>query len=334
MRLSVLDQAPISRGSTPEEALENTLKLAQITEKLGYTRFWVAEHHNTTGLASTAPEILMTRIASVTETIRIGSGGVLLPQYSPLKVAETFKMLEALFPGRIDLGLGRSPGGAQQTRLALTDSIKKSLSEFPRQLADLQGFLHNTLPREHPYRMVKAAPRIKTAPPMWVLGVSERGAKHAAEVGAGFTYGHFINAKNGLAAIKTYRDHFQPSPDRDEPEIFVCIFVICAETEEKAEELAISQDKWLLNVDKGADTKVPSLEEVKRKGFRQDELEKLKENRKRTIIGTPKQVRAKLEHLSEQYETDEFMIITNIYDFEKKVRSYELLAETFDLKAD
>lgn len=331
MKLSVLDQAPVSRGSTPEEALANTLKLSKVTERLGYTRFWVAEHHNTNGLASTAPEILMTRIASVTESIRVGSGGVLLPQYSPLKVAETFKMLEALFPGRIDLGVGRSPGGAQPTRLALTDSIHKSLSEFPRQLADLQGFLHNTLPRDHPYRMVKAAPRIKTAPPMWVLGVSERGAKHAAEIGAGFTYGHFINAENGVTALKTYRKHFRPSPDRKKPESFVCIFVICAETEEKAEELALSQDKWLLNVGKGADTKIPSVEEVRKKAFRQNELKKVEENRARAVIGTPEQVKTKIEQLAELYETDEFMIITNIYRFEDKVRSYELLAEVFEL---
>lgn len=331
MKLSVLDQSPISRGSSPEQALENTLKLAQITEKLGYTRFWVAEHHNTNGLASTSPEILITRLASVTKSIRIGSGGVLLPQYSPLKVAENFKTLEAFFPGRIDLGVGRSPGGAKPTQLALTDSVEKSLSEFPRQLAEVQGFLHNTLPRDHPYRMVKAAPRVKTAPPIWVLGLSERGAKNAAEVGAGFTYGHFITPANGPAAMKTYREHFKPSPDREHSEAFVCIFVICAETEEKAEELALSQDKWLLNVGKGADTKVDSIEDVKKKTFRPEELEIIKENRARTVIGTPDQVKTKLERLAEHYGTDEFMVITNIHRFEDKVHSYELLAEAFEL---
>jgi len=332
MKLSVLDQSPISRGSTPEKALDNTLKLATITEKLGYTRFWVAEHHNTNGLASTSPEILITRLASETKKMRIGSGGVLLPQYSPLKVAENFKLLEALFPGRIDLGLGRSPGGAKDTRLALTDSINRNLSEFPRQLADLQGFLHNTLPREHRYRMVKATPRVKTAPPMWVLGMSDRGARNAAEIGAGFTFGHFISPKNGMAAMKTYRENFQPGPDRKQPETIVCIFVICADTEEEAEELALSQDKWLLNVAKGADTKIPSVEEVKKKSFRPDELEKIKENRSRCVIGTPDQVKRKLEQLADYYQTDEFMIITNIYDFDAKIHSYELLAEAFSMK--
>lgn len=331
MKLSVLDQSPISQGSSPSQALENTLKLAQITEKQGYTRFWVAEHHNTNGLASTSPEVLITRLASVTKSMRIGSGGVLLPQYSPFKVAENFKTLEALFPGRIDLGVGRSPGGAKPTQLALTDSIEKSLSEFPRQLTEVQGFMHNTLPRDHPYRMVKAGPRVETSPPLWVLGLSERGAKNAAEIGAGFTYGHFITPANGKAAMKVYREHFKPSPDRNQPEAFVCIFVICAETEEKAEQLALSQDKWLLNVGKGAGTKVASVEDVQKKPFRPDELEKVKENRGRTVIGTPAQVKAELERLAKHYETDEFMIITNIYNFDDKVRSYELLAEAFNL---
>ncbi|HLR51397.1 MAG TPA: LLM class flavin-dependent oxidoreductase [Candidatus Avamphibacillus sp.] len=332
MKLSVLDQSPISRGSSPEEALKNTVKLAQVTEELGYTRFWVAEHHNTNGLASTSPEVLIAHIASQTNTIRVGSGGVLLPQYSPYKVAENFKLLEALFPGRIDLGIGRSPGGGPDTRLALTDNIKKSMTAFPRQLEDLQGFLHNTLPKDHQFRMVKATPRTKTAPPMWVLGLSERGAANAANIGAGFTFGHFIDPTNGMAAMQKYREKFKASPDLKEPHSNVCIFVVCADTEEEAEQLALSQDRWLLNVGKGADTKVPSIEEVKKKALRPDELEEMRKNRKRCVIGTPKKVKAELERLSEEYQTDEFMVITNIYDFDAKVRSYRLLAEAFGLK--
>ena len=331
MKLSVLDQSPISRGSSPEQALANTVTLAKVTEKLGYTRFWVAEHHNTNGLASVSPEVLMSRIASETRSIRVGSGGVLLPQYSPFKVAENFKLLEALFPGRIDLGIGRSPGGAKETRMALTDGDPKSMSEFPRQLADLQGFLHNTLPRDHQYRMVKATPRTENVPPMWVLGLSERGAANAAEMGAGFTFGHFINPSNGVAAMKTYREKFQLSIDRDEPETNACIFVVCAETDEKAEELALSQDRWLLNVGKGAGTKVPSIEEVKKRPLRPDDLKEMRENRKRCVIGTPEKVREELERLSDVYQTDEFMVITNIYDFDAKVRSYRLLADVFGL---
>lgn len=331
MKLSVLDQSPISRGSDPETALNNTLKLAKITEELGYARYWVAEHHNTNGLASVSPEILIARIASYTERIRVGSGGVLLPQYSPYKVAENFKMLEALFPGRIDLGIGRSPGGSQDTRMALTDGVNKSMREFSRQLQELQGFLHNTLAKDHPYRLVKAAPRTKTIPPMWVLGLSERGAANAAEIGAGFMFGHFINPDKGQAAMESYRENFQSSSDFEHPVNAVCIFVVCADTEEEAEELAISQDKWLVNVGKGSDIKVPSIEEVRKRAYRQEELDIIRQNRRRAVIGTPKQVKQELERLSEYYQTDEFMIITNIYDFDAKVHSYRLLAEAFDL---
>ncbi|MFC4560082.1 LLM class flavin-dependent oxidoreductase [Virgibacillus kekensis] len=331
MKLSVLDQAPISRGSDAIHTLNNTLKLAKITEDIGYTRYWVAEHHNTNGLASTSPEILITRIAAHTERIRVGSGGVLLPQYSPFKVAENFKTIEAFFPGRIDLGIGRSPGGSQLTRMAITDNMDRSMREFPRQLADLQGFLHNTLPKDHQFRMVKAAPRLENVPPLWVLGLSERGAKNAAKLGTGFVFGHFIKPDNGAKVIQTYRNNFQSSPSIESPKTVVCIFVVCAKTQEEAEELALSQDKWLLSVGKGADTKVPSIEEVKKKTFSQEELEQIRKNRERAIVGTPDKVKRKLDRLSEQYQTDEFMIITNIYDFDAKVRSYQLLAEEFQL---
>lgn len=327
LKLGVLDQAPVSRGNTPEETLAQTLQLAEWTEELGYQRYWVAEHHNTNGLVSSSPNILMTRIASVTKKIRVGSGGVLLPQYSPYKVAEDFKTLEAFFPGRIDLGVGRSPGGSQLTRSALTDNQNKSLAEFPRQLKDLQGFLHNSLPRSHDFRLVKAGPRIDHPPPIWVLGLSERGALNAANLGAGFVFGHFIDPKNGEQVMKTYLKNFQPSISMDNPKNIVCIFVVCAETEEEAEELALTQDKWLLSVGKGADTKVPSIEEVREKAFTQEELELMKQNRNRCIVGTPEKVKQELARLEKIYQTDEFMIITNIHNFEAKKKSYQLIME-------
>ncbi|KGP71781.1 LLM class flavin-dependent oxidoreductase [Pontibacillus yanchengensis] len=327
MKLGVLDQSPISKGQTAEQTLQNTIELAQFTEQLGYTRYWVAEHHNTNGLASSSPEVLMTRLASSTSTIRIGSGGVLLPQYSPLKVAENAKMLEALFPGRIDLGLGRSPGGSQQTRLALTDGMKKTLSAFSRQVKDIHGYLFDSLSDDHPYKGVIATPTTQSNPETWVLGLTARGAKHAALNGTGFTLGHFINPDESIEAIQTYLNEFQPSKAHAEPKINACVFVVCAETEEKAEELALSQDMWLLHVGKGIETRIPSVEEVKQHTFTAQELEKIKANRRRAIIGTPKQVREELESLSEAYQTDEFLIITNIYDFEAKKKSYQLLAE-------
>ncbi|WP_112181016.1 LLM class flavin-dependent oxidoreductase [Paraliobacillus zengyii] len=328
MRLSVLDQVPISQDSSPEEALDNTVKLAKMTENLGYTRYWVAEHHNTNGLASSSPEILMTRLAGATSSIRIGSGGVLLPQYAPLKVAENFRMLEAMYPNRIDLGLGRSPGGSNETRLALTDHIKKSMSSFPRQLEELYGFLHDDLPKNHPFHTVKASPRTKTNPPIWVLGLSERGATNAANIGAGFTYGHFINPTKGKETIATYKEKFKPNKNFDEPHVAVCIFVICSQTKEKAEELALSQDLWLLRVEKGIGTRVPSVEEAKKKVYTESEQMIIDKNRKRCIIGTPETVKKQLEDIQVSYGCNEFMIITNIYSFEEKVNSYRLLAKT------
>ncbi|WP_175615984.1 LLM class flavin-dependent oxidoreductase [Piscibacillus halophilus] len=326
MKLSVLDQSPISKGQSPEDAIHNSIQLAKEAEKLGYHRYWVAEHHSTNGLACTSPEIMIGQIASQTNRIRVGSGGVLLPQYSPLKVAENFNMLAAFYPSRIDLGVGRSPGGPESVRLALTDGQKKSLSSSPRQVKDLQGFIHQSFPKDHDYRKIKAGPKIEHHPEIWVLGVSERGAKHAANAGVGFTYGHFINSENGKEALGLYREHFKPSPSLTKPKTNCCIFVVCAETQEKAEELALSQDLWLLNVGKGRSTIVPTINEAKNRIFNQEEIEEINKNRRRAIIGTPSFVKERLEELSEEYQTDEFLIITNIYDFNAKLKSYELLA--------
>ncbi|WP_245833291.1 LLM class flavin-dependent oxidoreductase [Oceanobacillus timonensis] len=329
MKLSVLDQSPISMGQTPEMALQHTLELAKWTEELGYHRYWVAEHHNTNGLAISAPEIVMARIASVTNRIRVGSGGILLPQYSAYKVAEIGKTLAAFFPNRIDIGVGNSPGGSPQTRAALIDSPSGSLTEFPQQVTDLQGFLHNSLPRDHDFRLVKASPRIEQAPPLWMLGLSERSAKHAAHLGAGFIFGHFIYPGNGVKALQAYRDNFTPSVDREEQASMVCIFIVCAETEEEAEEHALTQDKWLLNVSKGLGTKVASPEDVRREEEKlsAEDKEIIKKNRERCIIGTPETVKQQLLELQEKYQTDEFMVINNTFDFEAKKKSYRLLAE-------
>ncbi|MFD1018382.1 LLM class flavin-dependent oxidoreductase [Thalassobacillus hwangdonensis] len=327
MKLSILDQSPISVGSTSADAINQTITLAKKAEEWGYSRYWIAEHHNTNGLASSSPEILMTRLATETSRIRIGSGGVLLPQYSPLKVAENFKMLEAMFPGRIDLGLGRSPGGSQKTRLALTDGYKKTLSAFPRQVKELRQFLQGTIPKGHDHFGVKATPLTTSNPDVWVLGISERGARHAANNGTGFTFGHFIDPTNGKSAISAYREQFHPVVDNDEPKVNVCIFVICAETKEQAEKLALSQDVWLLQVEKGLETRVFSHEDLFNQKFTPKEIEKMKMNRRRAIIGDPKEVKEQLTRLKDHYGTDEFLIITNIFDFQAKIRSYELLAE-------
>jgi len=327
LKLSVLDQSVISKGDSASTALQNTIKLAQITEKLGYTRFWTAEHHNTNGIAGSSPEVLISHIASKTSKIRVGSGGVLLPQYSPYKIAENFKVLESLFPNRMDAGIGRSPGGSPSTRMALTDGLRKSMNEFPRQIQDLQGYLLNQLPRDHQFHDVKAYPAIVSLPEMWILGISRRGARVAAEHGTAFTFGHFITPVNGVRAMDYYYTHFQPSPFLQQAKTNVCVFVVCAETQEEAEELALSQDMWLLGIEKGADTRIPTIEEAKSISLTTADRLKIQENRSRMIIGTPQRVKAELLRLSEIYKCDEFMIITNIYDFHDKINSYTLLAK-------
>jgi len=325
LRLSVLDQSVISSGSTAHTALKNTAALAQITEELGYERFWVAEHHNANGIAGTSPEVLISHIAARTKHIKVGSGGVLLPQYSPFKVAENFKVLEALYPNRIDLGIGRSPGGSPETRLALTDGIRKSLNEFPRQVMDLQKYI---VGNQHEKNTVTAYPVHDSLPELWMLGVSHRGARLAAELGIAFTFGHFIAPLNGRRAMEYYYKHFQPSVHASKPKANICIFVICADTSDKAEELAASLDLWLLALGKGeANAEILSPEQVNRKVLSQEDKKVIMENRRRMVVGTKETVRQELLRLSELYNTDEFMILTNVYRFEDKVRSYELLAD-------
>jgi luciferase family oxidoreductase group 1 len=324
VQLSVLDQSPISAGFSAGSALKNTLRLAKETEDMGYTRFWVAEHHNTNGLASSSPEVLIPVIASHTKRIKVGSGGVLLPQYSPFKVAENFRMLETIFPGRIDLGIGRSPGGSTETRLALTDGIRKSLNEFPHQLKRLQEYLHDQ-------QEVKAYPKSDTNPELWILGTSHRGARVAAEQGTAFTYGHFINPVGGKRAAEEYRRNFQPSLSLKVPKMNVCVFVVCAETEEEAHRLARSQDLWLIQVEKGMDTRIPSASSLDMSSLSNQDKVKIENNRKRMVIGNPIQVKIQLAELSDYYETEEIMVITNLYDIEARIRSYQLLAEEFGL---
>ncbi|WP_350255015.1 LLM class flavin-dependent oxidoreductase [Bacillus halotolerans] len=329
IHLSILDQAPVSKGESPVTTLQHSVELAGRSEEWGYKRYWFAEHHSTKGLASTAPEIMIARIAAHTNKIRIGSGGVLLPQYSPFKVAETFRQLEALYPNRIDLGLGRSPGGTTKTRLALTDGIKKSLTDFNRQLQDVSYFLTDSLPAGHPYAGIKAAPLIDTVPELWVLGLGENSARRAAHQGIGYVFGHFISPERGESAFRVYRENFQPSAHFTSPAALFTIFVICAKTDEEAEELALSQDLWLLRVGKGLDSRVPSIEEAKAYHYTESDKNQIRENRKRMVIGSPITVKQQLLELADRYETNEIMVLCNVFDFEAKKESYERLAGLF-----
>ncbi|MFS0655405.1 LLM class flavin-dependent oxidoreductase [Bacillus sp. 179-C3.3 HS] len=327
--LHILDQVAIPKGQTAQETLVHTTQLAQLAETLGYERYWFAEHHSTKGLASTAPEILMAHIAAHTSTLRTGSGGILLPQYSPFKVAEVTRQLEALYPGRIEIGVGKSPGGIEKTRLALTDGIDKGLSQFDRQLKDLLYYLSDSLPADHPHKGVTAAPLTSSQPPVWLLGLGENSAKQAAALGIHYIFGHFIHPGRGRQAFETYRSHFSPSSFAPQPQSMFAVFVICGETDEEANRIASSTDLWLLRVEKGLDSRVPSIDEAIHYHYTEQEKKKVKQNRQRMIVGSKQTVKEQLQILMDRYQTDDIMILNNTFDPLEKQRSFERIANLF-----
>ncbi len=340
LRLSVLDQSPVRAGGSAADAVRETIALARACERLGYHRYWLAEHHNAPGLAGSTPEVLVTRVAAATETMRVGAGGVMLPHYSALKVAENFRMLETLFPGRIDLGVGRAPGADRRTAIALNvksaagDGAMMAMEHFPQQVADLRGYLTGRLDPEHPFRDIKAMPAGAGAPEMWLLGSSDQSAQLAAHFGLAFSFAHFISEYRGLDAVHRYFSDFRPSDAVPEPRANVGVFVLCADTEEAARELALSRDLWRLRLDRGEIGPVPSVEEAAAAalGWTQAEQARVERNRRRQVVGTPDQVRAQLEALAADFGVDELVIVSICYDFAARLRSYELLAAAFDLR--
>ena len=236
--LSVLDVAPVLAGSTPADALRSAIDTAVVAERLGYRRYWVAEHHNMPGIASSAPAVLLAHAAAATSTIRIGSGGVMLPNHAPLVVAEQFGMLEALHPGRVDLGIGRAPGTDRVTMHALRRTTNESVEDFPRNFGELLSFFDGEWPDEHPYSAITAVPGQGYRPEVWLLGSSDFSARLAGYLGLPFSFAHHFSASNTLPAIEAYRDNFQPSVFLDEPHVMVAATVVCAKTEERARWLA------------------------------------------------------------------------------------------------
>ena len=330
--LSVLDQAPVRRGGDAAEALAETLRLAQLADRLGYARYWVAEHHNTSALASTAPEALIGEIASRTERIRVGSGGVMLPHYSALKVAETFRLLETLHPGRIDLGIGRAPGSDARTARALAPGgVPMDLREFPNQLLDLYGFLADDFPPDHEYHGVAAMPRPAAMPALWLLGSSDVSAGYAAELGWPFCYAHFINSHRAETAFEAYRALFAASPVASEPRAAIAVSALVAETEEEAERLSWSRWGWRLMGPAGRGG-IPPPEEARAFEYTEAEREYLEVLKRRSIYGDPRQVRDRLLAMGERYGVDDFVVVTITYDYAARRRSYELLAEAFALE--
>ncbi|MFC4183474.1 LLM class flavin-dependent oxidoreductase [Saccharococcus thermophilus] len=328
LKLSVLDQSPIAEGMTAEEALANTVRLAQFVEDLGYERFWVSEHHDTNSLAGSSPEVLLGHIGAKTSRIRIGSGGVMLPHYSAYKVAENFKVLEGLHPGRVDLGVGRAPGGMPIATIALQEGRRRDIDRYPEQIDDLLAYLHNDLPKEHPLHGLKATPNVRTVPDVWLLGSSSSSALLAAQKGLPYVFAQFINGEGGEYYTKLYRERFVPSKYLDKPRNMVAVFAICAETEEKAEWVASSLDLSLLMIEQGmVSNGTPSPEKAMAYPYSPFERKRVVENRKRMIVGSPKQIKEQLFRLSEAYETDEIMLVTITYDFQDKLTSFRLIAE-------
>lgn len=341
LKLSVLDQSPVRSGGTPAEAVAETLELARLADRLGYHRYWLAEHHSAAGLAGSAPEILIPRVAADTERIRVGSGGVMLPHYSAYKVAESFRVLEALYPGRVDLGIGRAPGSDRRTMIAL--NVKSAAGggpgqmeaeNFPQQVADLAAFLHDAFDEEHPFKGIHATPGGESAPDLWLLGSSDQSAQVAAHFGTAFSFAHFI-AGNGAPVMRAYRRGFKPSAWLEKPLSNVGIFVICAETEEKAERLALSRDVWRSWVMQGDIRPFPSEEEAEAALAGMDKVARsnIEMNRRLQVIGTPETVKRQLEAMAADYEVDELVVVTITHSYEDRARSYELLARAFELEA-
>ncbi len=331
IRLSVLDQSPIREGGTAADALNESVALAQHVEVLGYHRYWLAEHHGTDGLAGPAPEIMVTRIASATQEMRVGSGGVMLSHYSPYKVAETFKVLENMFPGRIDLGVGRAPGSDHRTAIALAYGSQVGIEYFPAKIRDMAGFLTDELPNEHPLAGVRATPRIDGIPEIWILASSEGSTNLAAQFGMGLSYAHFINPVDTDMLLRIYRENFKPSELLSQPEVSMGIFVLCAETEAEAERLVSSRDLHRLRADRGIHGPMPSPETATTYIYTEVENRRVHQNRQRLIFGTPDKVKSEIQAMANRYETNEFIILSNCYEFSARMRSYELIAEAFEL---
>jgi len=333
LKLGIVDQSPVPNGSDARAAVASTLELARLADRLGFSRYWLAEHHSTNSFAGSAPEVLIPRVASVTERIRVGSGGVMLPHYSPYKVAEQFRMLQTLFPGRIDLGLGRAPAGTGRAAQALRyGRAAISVEHFPQQLDDLAGWLGESLEEGHPFARVRATPRGTDVPELWMLASSGTTAGVAAQRGLGYSFAQFISGVDGSRAVRAYQEQFQPSSHRSEATANVGIGVVCAETREEAEWLSLGLHLWRMRIMRGVDRGIPSPEQAKEE-FEQAgvPLSELLGDDSRVIVGDPAQVRDALLALAERYGVDELMTVTVTHDLDARRRSYELLAGVMEL---
>ena len=332
--LSILDLSVVTTGTKPAAALRNSIDLAVHADALGYVRYWLAEHHNLSSVASPAPDLMIGQIAAVTKNIRVGSGGVMLPNHAPLMVAERFKMLEALFPGRIDLGLGRAPGTDGATAHALRSRLdRREGDDFLERLHELTLWETRNFPPNHPFNQVVAMPDDTPLPPIWLLGSSDYSAELAAQVGMGYAFAHHFASYDAIAAMTNYRDRFKQTGWREAPYAILAVAVVAAETDAEAERLATSMDLNRLWRDRGQYRPLPSIEEAQAYPYTESDRAIIARNRTRLFVGSPATLMQKLEPMIAASKADELMVITAVYDHEARKKSYGLLADAFGIRA-
>lgn len=329
LQLSVLDQTPIRRGSNAAAALQESIELVKFADQLGYTRYWLSEHHNTLSLAGAAPEILIARLASESKNIRLGSGGIMLPNHSALKVAENFRLLEALYPNRIDLGIGRAPGGDRLTSRLLNPSNEFDPQAYIQQITDLQGFLTDTPGDGNANGKIRAIPRIETVPALWMLTSSGESAFLAAHAGMALGFAQFINPVGGAEAIAAYRKRFRPSGQLASPQANVGVFIFCSDNEETVARTQAVMDYRFIGFEKGRFDEMPDYATASQYEYSPAEWQRVLYNRQRTIMGTPDVVKEKITALAKEMDVTEVMAATFAESKEDRFRSYELLAKMF-----
>ncbi|MCW2883735.1 MAG: hypothetical protein QOE54_2768 [Streptosporangiaceae bacterium] len=321
----MLDVAPVGSDTTPTEALQGSTDLARAAEDLGYHRYWVAEHHGMPGIASSAPAVLIAHLAQATTTLRLGSGGVMLPNHAPLVVAEQFGMLEALHPGRIDLGIGRAPGTDPLTAHALRRPT--SVDDFPAELGELMAFLGGSFPDDHPFRQVRAVPAGAASPAIWLLGSSGYSAQLAGMLGLPFAFAHHFSAQHTVPAMELYRSSFRPSAVLDRPYAMVTAAVVCADTDAEARRLAAPMGLSVLRLRSGNPGLLPTPQEALAYPYTPQERQAIEMFTGSHVVGDPDAVRAGLADLQSRTAADELMISTNVSDPKARIRSYELVAQ-------
>lgn len=324
--LSVLDLAPVAAGTSACSAVRRTVELAQLAERLGFVRYWFAEHHSMPSVASSAPEILIAHVAAATQRIRVGSGGIMLPNHPPLRIAEVFHTLAALHPGRIDLGIGRAPGSDVSASRALRAGNGDAIGQM---LMELTTFSRNEYPDTHRYHGVHAEPCDTALPPIWLLGSSGASARMAGGAGMGYSFASHFSPAPAAPAFSAYRESFRPSADFPEPHAILGMSVVCAETETAADRLASTMDLAWLRIGRGEFQPLPSPEEAMAYPYSDAEREVVARHRAQSVIGTPAQVRSRIEAAVADSGANEVMIVSNLYEHEARLHGYELIAEAF-----